>query len=462
MPRLWYLNPGTQEFWERVQKRARVASLWDRDRQSAFPRTPLLITGKVERAACETISLLTSIESPLSQNRAPMGKKRNSAMRRERLFDLHPREVVDTDVMVIGGGIVGLATAYYLAKRGRRVAVLERSTFGFEASGRTAAGVRQQGRDLRELPLAMASVALWADLDDELQDQTYYRRSGNIFIAVSADEMAKFQAATEQERSAGLYVEMLDRDRLKHMVPSLSDRCLGGKHCPSDGMAEPWAVIRALVAAITRHGGRLYPNTEALDFVVQGDRVVSVLTDTIEFRPEVTVNAAGPWAALLATRVGVTLPIRPFPAQLIETEQVELRCDGFLVFPGEAVYCRPTISGCIHFGPISVLTPRDVMKSPSQLSPVAQVRTKIASLIPALGGVHIRRAWMGLLDVTPDTLPIIGPVPGLSNYIVAAGFSGHGFGLGPGVGSALSALIVDGRPSIPLQAFSLSRFASAQ
>ena len=107
----------------------------------------------------------------------------------------------------------------------------------------------------------MASVALWADLDDELQDQTYYRRSGNIFIAVSADEMAKFQAATEQERSAGLYVEMLDRDRLKHMVPSLSDRCLGGKHCPSDGMAEPWAVIRALVAAIRVAHAQIDPHT---------------------------------------------------------------------------------------------------------------------------------------------------------------------------------------------------------
>ncbi len=383
-------------------------------------------------------------------------------MPEERLFDLRPQEVVDTDVAVIGGGIVGLATAYYLAKRGRRVVVLEKSTFGFEASGRTAAGVRQQGRDLRELPLAMASVALWADLAEELQGQTHYRRTGNIFIAVSADEVARFRAVAEQERAGGLHVEMLDRDGLKHMVPSLSDRCLGGKYCPTDGMAEPWAVVHALVAAITRLGGKLYPDTEALDFVVQGDRVVSVLTDTIEFRPEVTVNAAGPWAALLASRVGINLPIRPFPAQLIETEQVEPQFDGFLVFPGEAVYCRPTVSGRIHFGPITVLTPSDVTSDPSRPSPIAQVHTKIASLVPTLAGVHIRRAWTGLLDVTPDTLPIIGPVPGLRNFIVAAGFSGHGFGLAPGVGLALSALIAGRSPSVPLQAFSLSRFATRQ
>jgi sarcosine oxidase, subunit beta len=383
-------------------------------------------------------------------------------MPEERLFDLRPQEVVNTEIAVIGGGIVGLATAYYLAKRGRRVVVLEKSSFGFEASGRTAAGVRQQGRDIRELPLARASVALWADLDEELQGQTHYRRTGNIFIAVSTDEVARFQVAAEKERAGGLHVEMLDRDRLKRMVPSLSDRCVGGKYCPTDGMAEPWAVINALVAAIARLGGQLYPNTEALDFVVQDDRVVSVLTDTIEFRPEVTVNAAGPWATLLASRVGINLPIRPFPAQLIETERVELQFDGFLVFPGEAVYCRPTVSGRIHFGPITVLTQSDVTRNPSQLSPIVQVHKKIASLVPMLASVHISRAWTGLLDVTPDTLPIIGPVPGLRNFIVAAGFSGHGFGLAPGVGLALSTLIADGSPSVPLHPFSLSRFATTQ
>jgi sarcosine oxidase subunit beta len=379
-------------------------------------------------------------------------------MPEDTLFDLHPQEVVETDVAVIGGGIMGLATAYYLAKRGTQVAVLERRTFGCEASGRTAAGVRQQGRDPREIPLAKASVALWGSLAEELGAETHYRRSGNIYVALMEEELIGLRAAAEVEQSFGLRTEILGAQQLRKMVPVLSAQCVGGKYCPTDGMAEPAAVIPAFVNAAQRAGARLYPYTEAADFVVEDGRVGSILTEKIEFRPRVTVNAAGPWAPLLAMRAGIVLPIRPVRAQIVETETVGPLFKEFLIFEGADVYCRPTLGGTTYIGPLSGIAATDLAKPALPLATVPQVRKMIASLIPALEGVPIRRTWLGLLDVTPDVVPIIGPVPGLRDYIVAAGFSGHGFCLGPGVGQVLSELIVDGRPSVSLEAFSLTRF----
>ncbi len=377
-----------------------------------------------------------------------------------KLFEMHPQEVVETDVAIIGGGIMGLATAYFLAKRNKRVAVLERRTLGWEGSGRTAGGVRQQGRDLRELPLAMASVALWAHLDEELGAPTHYRRGGNIWVARDERELADLQRVADQERSNGLEVEMVSRERLRKMVPALSDNCVGGKYCPTDGIAEPWAVIPAFANAAKRLEAELYPGTEALDFVVEDNRVVSILTERIEFRPQITVNVAGPWAALLAMRVGIMLSIQPIRALLLETEPVGPLFKEFLIF-GEEFYCRPSTERTILIGPLGWVMPRDLQKPADQTSAAFPVPERVTAIIPHLKGVSVVRSWSGLLDVTPDGVPIIGVLPELKDYIIAAGFSGHGFCLGPIVGKLLSEMIVDGRPSLSIEALSPSRgFAS--
>ena len=372
---------------------------------------------------------------------------------------MRPRKRLSVDALVTGGGIIGLATAYYLSKRGVKVAVLERRPFGFEASGRSAGGVRQQGRDTRELPLAIASVGLWDMLEKELGAPIHYRKCGNVIVALTEAEIPKLAAAAECEQDLGLRVDILSRRELVAKIPALSDRCVGGKYCPTDGIAEPSSVVQALAGAASQRGALLCPGAEALDFRVEGNCVTSVLTDETEFLPSVVVNAAGPWAPLIAMRVGIVLPIWPVRAQLAETGLVGTLFNEFVTFPGEEIYCRPTVDGRFHIGPYAWVTPTDV-ENPSTLIPAASYVEKIWSLVPALKDVPIDRSWSGLLDATPDALPIIGPVPRLKNYFVAAGFSGHGFCLGPIVGQLLSELIVDGKASMSLDAFSLSRFRS--
>jgi glycine/D-amino acid oxidase-like deaminating enzyme len=377
-----------------------------------------------------------------------------------KLFEAHPETVVETDVAVIGGGIMGLATAYYLARRNRRVAVLERRTWGWEASGRTAGGVRQQGRDPRELPLAMAGVALWARLDEELGAPTYYRRGGNFAIARDGEEMEHLEQVARRERSDGLAVEIVTRNRLRRMVPALSDRCIGGKYCSTDGIADPSAVVRAFVGAAARLGVQLYPGTEALDFVIEDGRIEAILTEQIEFRPRVTVNVAGPWAPLVAMRAGIILPIQPVRALLMETAPVAPLFEQFIKF-GEEFYCRPTAAGTICIGPLGWAMPWAREDAADRPRVPLFVPERVAEHIPALGRVPIARTWSGLLDATPDLVPIIGAAPELRDYLVAAGFSGHGFCLGPIVGRLLAEIIVDGRPSLSIDAFSPARAFTA-
>ncbi len=368
------------------------------------------------------------------------------------LFDLDGQLTSETDVVVIGGGIVGLATAFYLATRGRAVTVLERRTVGWEASGRTAAGVRQQGRDLRELPLAMAAVEVWGTLDQELQGHTGYRRDGNVFVAMSRDGMTQLEERAARERALGLGVEMLTAAQLRARLPAISDRCAGGKYCPTDGIAEPTLVMPSLARAVERAGGRLLVGTEALDFVVEDRRVVSIVTEGIDVRPKVTVLAAGPWTPLLATRLGVTLPITPVRSQLMRTGPTGLVCKEFLISRELGVYCRPASGGAMLIGGECMRGEGDPRAAREN------ALRRISACIPALEGVPIERMWSGLLDVTPDEVAMIGPLPGFRDCFVAAGFSGHGFCLGPGVGRLVAEWIVDGKPSLSLHALSPDRF----
>ena len=369
-----------------------------------------------------------------------------------KLFDLDQRPAEQIDVAVLGGGIVGLAAAYFLASRGKRVAVLERRTFGWEASGRTAAGVRQQGRDPREIPLAMAAVRLWGTLHRELQGETGYRRDGNVFVAISPQGMAVLEDHEARERAAGLGVELLTAAQLRARVPAMSDRCVGGKYCPTDGIAEPALAMRSLARAAARAGAKVYEETEALDFAVTDRRITAIFTTRAEFRPEATIVAAGPWTPLLMARLGLRVPIVPVRSQLVQTEPMAPVCKEFVIARELDVFCRPGSGGTMLMGGECI---RD------ELDPGAAAETarrQIGVCLPALKTAPAQRVWAGLLDVTPDEVPLIGPLPGIRDCFIAAGFTGHGFCLGPAVGRLLAEWVAAGDPSLPLPQLSPARF----
>lgn len=367
------------------------------------------------------------------------------------------------DVAVIGGGIVGCATAYYLARMGRKAVLLDKGVIGGEASGRNGGGVRSQCRDRRERRLAMASIELWQNLEQELGFSLEYVRGGNIRLATNEARMEALRREGEEELNDGLYVELWDQDELRRRAPYLGEVFTGAKYCPSDGHANPLLAPKAFGWAARRLGATLMPQTEALAVTMSGGRAGGVTArgrdGEIEIEAPWIVHAVGPWAPQLAGSLGLNLPVQPARAVVAVTGRQAPLFGEFISSHDLGVYARQAREGHVHIGGIG--TPGSTFDQATPANWLARLSLGLWKAIPALRGASYLRTWAGTLAMTPDKVPIIGPAEGIAGYLLATGFSGHGFCLGPIVGKLLAEWIVEGEPSLPLDDFRLARFMGA-
>lgn len=369
------------------------------------------------------------------------------------------KRTIGADVAIIGGGIVGCAAAYYLAQRGVSVVLLERGVIGGEASGRNAGGVRAQCRDRRERALAMASIDLWVGLEAELGFDIEYIQGGNLRLATHKDRMESLRVEGEEELADGLYVELWEQADLRRRAPYLSDIFIGAKYCPTDGIANPLLAPRALVWAARRLGARLLEHAEAIDIQLVDGHVAAVrATDPggeLCVETPWVIHAAGPWSPQLVGAIGLELPVRPVRVDMAVTQPAAPFFTEFVSSHDVGVYARPARSGHVHIG---LLGERENTFDKRVPPEALQHFDRAVKMIPTLAELDILRTWAGTLAMTPDGLPILGPVDKLDGLLLATGFSGHGFCLGPIAGKLLSEYIVDGEPSLSLDDFQLSRF----
>ena len=367
------------------------------------------------------------------------------------------------EVVIVGGGIIGCAAANYLARRGKRVVLLEKSVIGGEASGRNGGGVRAQCRDRRERPLAMASIRLWVGLEAALGLDVEYVQGGNVRMATNEERMAMLRREAEEELADGLAVEVWDRDEVRRRAPYLSDVFLGAKYCPTDGTANPILASRAFGWAARRAGVTILTRSEAACIGIQAGRVGTVTArdkdGEILVETPWVIHAGGPWTPQLCRTLGVQVPIEPARSVIAITQRMPLLFKEFVSSHDLGVYCRQARAGHVHIGGVGA--PGKTFDQTMPVVSVALLARRAAQMLPALQRANILRTWTGTLENTPDKVPIISPVDGIKGYIVASGFSGHGFCLGPIAGKLLSELILDGEPSLPLQEFRLSRFAAS-
>ncbi len=365
------------------------------------------------------------------------------------------------DFIVIGGGIAGSSIAYRLAEKGCSVIVLEKGRVGEEASGRNAGGVRQTGRDPAELPLAMEAINLWADMKDELDCDVGYRRGGNLYYAHTEEKLEAMRPIVQRENKLGMDTELLSPEDTRRLTPILSEDVdlYGAKHCPSDGTANPLLVVKAICRTARRKGVRIHQHTPVRQLKIESGRVTAAVTDDIVFEGGVFVNAAGPWSKGLCNQIGLDFPLTFINDHTIVTEPLPLMITQFI--ESDRFYFRQALEGNFHFGGDVAWREVTAFEKDVDFSTFVELGRRVPVYLPSLRNVRVMRAWGGIIHSTPDKIPILDRVAGYENFFIAAGFSGHGFCLGPIVGKLMAELMVDGKSSLDLSAFRWGRFDSS-
>jgi len=368
------------------------------------------------------------------------------------------------DVIIVGGGIIGCATAYYLAKKGKTVIVLEKGkVIGYGGSCRNGGGVRQSGRDKRELPLAMYGVQnLWPHLSEELGTDVEYYQQGNLRLGKTAEHLKILQGLTASAVSLGLDVKMVNREDVREICPYLSDEVIGASWCQSDGHANPLLTTMAFYNKASQLGVRFLTGQNVLSIKMVGGRARQIVTARGEYEAEKIVLAAGYESRAISQSVGIDVPMKTVALDTLITDAQPPMFYQMLGTANADFYGHQTTHGSFVFGGGTPLDSASICANADHPPVAATAATckGILGYIPALKHAKVVRSWVGLLDVCEDKVPVLSPVDDVPGLILACGFSGHGFGIAPAVGTVLAQLSCDEVPTIDISELGYERFSA--
>lgn len=366
------------------------------------------------------------------------------------------------DAAVIGGGLVGSWTAFFLARRGARVALLEKGAVGAQSSGVNFGNVRLQGRHPTQYKLSLRSHAIWEQLRQLVGEDCEFAATGHLYLAFDAAESGKLETYARAGESHGLAIERLDGAAACRRWPWLAPVVHAATWSARDATANPRLVTPVVARAAARLGASVIQNCRvvAVDRAHGNFRLATDIGLTVT-APQI-VNAAGAWAVDIARCFGESAPLFAAGPPQFVTEPLPYRIVPSVQTVDGSVICRQVPRGNV----IVAGFPRTASDPVANRAPVPPQKTLITMahlrrLIPSLAAARVIRVWSGIEGYLPDMLPVIGPSATTPGLFHAFGLCGHGFQIGPGVGAALSDLIVDGRTETPLDACSIARFKRA-
>ena len=366
------------------------------------------------------------------------------------------------DVIIVGGGIIGCAAAYYLTKKGCSVLVLEGSKdIGNGGSSRNGGGVRQSGRDPRELPLAMYGIKnLWPTLSEELEVDCEYHQDGNLRLGKTEKHLEILQGLADRARACGLDVRMIDGDEVRAINPYLSDEVIGASWCPTDGHANPLTTTLGYYKMARRLGARFITEEPVIALKKIKGHLRQVITAENVYECDTVILAAGLGSRDIAATVGIDIPMQPAMLESLVTEAQPPMFDQMLGTAEADFYGHQTKHGSFVFGGTSGLegfTKDNHTPVTSGISAPSTCRG-IIKYFPILKDAKIVRTWAGWMDLCADKVPVISPVSEVPGLILACGFSGHGFGIAPAVGTVLSQLALHEPTAVDLHELRYDRF----
>jgi len=367
------------------------------------------------------------------------------------------------DTVIIGGGIIGAATAYYLALQGAKVIVLEKSDhIGNGGSSRNGGGVRQSGRDPRELPLVMYGVNnLWPKLSDELGVDVEYVQEGNLRLGKTEQHLNILRGLTERSVACGLDVKMINAKEAQEICPYLSDEIIGASWCPTDGHANPMLATLAYYRKARMLGARFITGENVLKIKKIRGHARQVITESGVYEGENIILAAGYDSRPIMATVGIDVPMTQIALEVLVTE-AQPQMFGQMLGTAMADFYghQSKHHGSFIFGGTSGF--EDTNKDnglPVTASLTAPCTCRgIMKYFPLLQDVKIVRTWSGWADIAADQIPVISHVEEVPGLIVACGFTGHGFGIAPTVGLLLSQLARGEQTVLDLTEFRYDRF----
>ncbi|MBS3918976.1 MAG: FAD-binding oxidoreductase [Deltaproteobacteria bacterium] len=364
------------------------------------------------------------------------------------------------DVVIIGGGVIGLSIAYHLGQRkAGRIVLLEKGQLGEGSTSRCVGGIRSQFSTEINIRFSLESMKTFERFEEEFGINPEFRKIGYLFLATTTSEMEVFKENIKLQKGFHVPVEWMDADAIRKQWPYLKmDDILGGTFCARDGYAGPSEVLSGFVGGAKRAGVKIYEGTEAKEILVDQGRVMGVRTSEAEISSPVVVNAGGPYASLIGEMAGLRVPVKPLRRQVFVTAPFHLtnRIFPLTIDFHRGWYFRQEVDGLLLSGP---LDKEPSFNTSSDYEAMVEASENAIYRVPALEKARIARGWAGLYEISPDNHAILGKVPCLEGFILANGFSGHGFQHSPAVGKVISELIIEGKATtIDISSLSIDRF----
>jgi len=381
---------------------------------------------------------------------------------------LFPRKA---EVVVIGGGVIGSSITYHLAKKGVKVVLLEKNGIASGTSSSCEGLVFLQSKKPGiHLRLALESAKKFYNLKNELDYDIEYRNNGGMVVIENSEELKAMKIFVEKQKSIGLEVSLLDKNKAIEKEPALSQDILGSTFSPLDAQVNPIYLSYAFINSAKNLGAKIYTHTEVTGIKLESNKVRSIETSRGEIETEIVINASGIYAPEIGRMVNLNIPIKPRRGQLLVTEPIPKILNGVLIsakyiaakfnpnlaeIEGEGISIEQTASGNLLIGSTREFVG---MNKSTTLEGINSIAKHIIMLFPQLKEINIIRTFAGFRPYTPDGLPILGKLKDLEGFIMAAGHEGDGIALSPITGDLIAELVVEGKTSISLDEFKLERF----